>query len=170
MSEIRTAPLRDPDEHAGRALSDVVVCGVDGRDPGQRDVVRVAIDLAEQLDARLLLVHVAPPVSGPGTSTVVGAAEELRRIALARADELLVRLVEDLDGDAEHRAAIGDPAVELARIARDEGAALVVVGNRGRHRVVSALFGSVTAELGRIAPCPVVVVTADATARVPALA
>jgi len=154
---------RDPPEGAPRRAADVVVCGVDDRESAG-DVVRVAHELCEQLDARLLLVHVAPSVSGPGTATVDGAARELRRIALGRAERVLASVAEAAGGEPELRAAIGDPATELARLAREEGAALLVVGSRGRNPVASALFGSVTATLGRIAPCPVVVVTARVAA------
>ena len=47
-------------------------------------------------------------------------------------------------------------------MANELDAELVVLGSRGRHELSSAVLGSVTGELIRRAPCPVVVVPPDA--------
>jgi nucleotide-binding universal stress UspA family protein len=52
----------------------------------------------------------------------------------------------------------GDPAEELAAIARDREAALLVVGTRGRGAVTSALLGSVSLGVVARAEQPIVLV------------
>lgn len=64
--------------------------------------------------------------------------------------------------DVEEVAARGEPAGELARMAGELDAELLVVGSRGRHELGSAVLGSVAAELIRDAPCPVVLVPPEA--------
>ena len=82
--------------------------------------------------------------------------------SLARASKLhdLRALVDDHDfpEDTLVRVAGGEPAETLARLARDHDAQLLVVGSRGWGELRSAMVGSVSADLVRMAPCPIVVV------------
>ncbi len=66
--------------------------------------------------------------------------------------------------ETQERVERGSPATELARVAEEESARLVVVGSRGRGEIKSALLGSVSDSLERLAPCPVVVVRPRAPA------
>jgi nucleotide-binding universal stress UspA family protein len=52
------------------------------------------------------------------------------------------------------------PAHQIADIARDAGADLIVMGSRGHGAVAGLLLGSVTQRLLHVAPCPVLVVPA----------
>jgi nucleotide-binding universal stress UspA family protein len=136
-----------------------IVCGLDASE-GAREVLRVAGELGERLTARLVLVHVAPDAAIPGTSSVPGAADELKVIEAERGHRLLAELsdVEPREAPIDRRVAFGPPAPALTAVARQEGADLIVVGCRGRGAVASALLGSVSSQLSRSAPCPVVVV------------
>ena len=57
--------------------------------------------------------------------------------------------------------AAGGPAHDIANIARDNGADLIVVGTRGMGVIAGLLLGSVTQRLLQIAPCPVLSVPAS---------
>ena len=52
----------------------------------------------------------------------------------------------------------GDPAESIVEAARSEGADVIVVGSHGRGAIGRALIGSVSDQVVRHAPCPVLVV------------
>jgi len=86
-----------------------IVCGVDGS-PGAGEAVRVAARLSKALGLRLVLAHVAPSRHG-----LHGIAAQEQAVTL------LVRVAREqgLNGDADHRAEVGDRATKLALIAAD---------------------------------------------------
>lgn len=51
----------------------------------------------------------------------------------------------------------GEPGPALCTLAKDEGAAVIVIGSRGRGGIKRALLGSVSDYVVRNAPCSVVV-------------
>jgi nucleotide-binding universal stress UspA family protein len=129
-------PAGEPDrprEHVavlGRRLNGTIVC-VAGHPTEAQAALDVARRLADQFDARMLLVRV---IDGVGSSNTV-----------------------DREGsDEEQRVAGGDPAEAVARIAAEEAADLIVVGaQRGlRPKTLRSLLA---ADLAATASCPVVV-------------
>jgi nucleotide-binding universal stress UspA family protein len=64
----------------------------------------------------------------------------------------------NLDGGADCRAEAGDRVSELARIAAEEGAVLIVVGSGGRARRGRGRLSRLSTDLRSTAPCPVFVV------------
>jgi nucleotide-binding universal stress UspA family protein len=142
-------------------MTKTVLCGVDWRDES-RIAVQVARRLSESLGARLVLVHVAPTPTMPTVSVVPGGQAALAFREERDAEELLTEVAasERLGGDVERRVTFGDPAEQLAALAADERAELIVVSSRGRRGLRAALLGSVSSELAACAPCPVVVVPA----------
>jgi hypothetical protein len=73
----------------------------------------------------------------------------------------------DIDSGANWAVEIGHPADRLAAVARRREAAMIVVGSTGPR---SSLLGSISADVSRRAPCPVVVVPPDGDAKVDGLA
>jgi nucleotide-binding universal stress UspA family protein len=142
-------------------MAGTVLCGVGWREDS-RIAVQVARRLSEALGARLVLAHVAARPITPTVSVVPGGRAELALREQRDAEELLdeVAASERLGEDVERRVTFGDPAEQLAALAADERAELVVVTSRGRHGLRSALLGSVSSKLAATAPCPVVVVPA----------
>lgn len=57
----------------------------------------------------------------------------------------------------EH-VAIGKPAEEIVRLARDLGAQTIVIGSHGHDSIAHLLVGSVAERVVRTAPCTVIVV------------
>jgi nucleotide-binding universal stress UspA family protein len=135
----------DAEPEAGRGGGGIV-CGVDGSKAAAAVAVTAA-GLAHALGLSLTLVSAdAPHADGYWSHESLAAAS-----AHAREAPQLERV-----------AAVCDAAQELARVAFEHDAALLVVGSRGRGPVRSAILGSVSARLARLAPCPVVIVPPDA--------
>jgi universal stress protein A len=118
----------------------------------------LARTLARDYRARLVVLHVAtpPPFVHPG---------ELQR-ALEGPDgygaeleaQLRHRYAADPRTEVEYRVCDGDPVSEIVRLAGELGCDLVVMGMHGRTGLSRLLVGSVTEEVLRAAPCPVVTV------------
>lgn len=132
-----------------------VVVGIDARGSGAA-ALGVAFRSAAQRGVPLTVVHGWTPDVPAGHDAVCGsfAASE------ARADQYLHRALEPWrsrfpDVPVIARLTAADPAAVLTREA--EGAALVVVGSRGR-RMPGARPGSVGRRVAERAGCPVVVV------------
>lgn len=155
----------------------VIVVGVDYSKLGELALTR-AFELAtEKKNAEVHIVHVVQTlgvllpmefsagVGGVATAdaTLVGeASEQLRKYADKRLQEfkaspaaagnmkLFERAVSHLRFDA--------PAHELAQLASDLEADLLVVGTHGRRGATRLLVGSVAEGVVRLAPCAVLVV------------
>jgi nucleotide-binding universal stress UspA family protein len=129
-----------------------VVAGYDGSEHSLR-AARHAAALAARMRRELVLLHVTD--------------EARLRPDQELADELYAAGVRGL-GDEPGRPALdlkvrlavteGEPARALAAYAREESAALLVVGTRGRNVLSSALLGSVSAGLVPEAGRPVALV------------
>lgn len=140
-----------------------VLCAVDASDEA-RDAARVAARVARALDKELVLVcaGASPSAARRATEMLAVLEQETERTAQV-AEATLAEL--GLGGRASYRLAFGEAGPLVARIARDEGADLVVVGSRRRGLLLAALFGSVSAGVARNAPCPVLVVPAGSAPR-----
>ncbi len=139
----------DPDDTAAS-----IVCGVDESEDAAR-AESVAVELCARTGSKLTFVHA---VDRHSEEQLVAPARAVRRDGVATGSPAVgpVRVVAD---DADEA---------LERLAREEHAALVVVGTRGRGRFARALFGSASAVLVASAPCPVMVVPPGAALRLAA--
>ena len=138
-----------------------IVCGIDDSD-GARRAARVADELARDLGARLVLVHVAPPARSMMYGTPIDP-EPFQRQTLEAARQLLDDVERRCNaGNVTRRAELGAPTEVLMRVLADEHGDLLVVGTRGAGALRSALVGSVAHQMLALSPCPVVVVPAAA--------
>lgn len=122
--------------------------------------LRIAIVLATRLNARGVLVHAAEP-SGSLESEPLRVDELSRKrstqrlqkmISASRADEVITGKV----------VITGNPVGVILDRATHEKADLVVVGTHGRQGIKRLMLGSVAEAVIRKAPCPVLVVKAQA--------
>lgn len=143
-----------------------IVCGVDGS-PESQAALAVAARLADRLDLRLVVAHVAEPPHVPYAAAAPFGGVESGQVAVEQEIErervAAQRLLDDLVAAArlaevERRIAVGLPAERLAELGDDESAELIVVGSRGRGALQTAFLGSVSKSLVGIARCPVVIV------------
>ena len=119
-----------------------IICGVDGTDSAA-GAIRVARELSALLGRWLVFVRVVEPGAPP--DQVDAVAERLQLLADT--------------SDALWLLDVGHPADRLVAAAQDERASLLVLGSRGPR---SSLLGSISADVSRRAPCPVVVVPPSA--------
>ena len=140
-----------------------IVCGVDGSEQA-RHAASAALRLAERLGAQLTLVHVTPtrtvvPIDSFPIGVDPSVYPRSRELAFSEAEAAFDALSADVAAaGAEREVRLGEPAVVLAQVAADFGAELIVVGSRGRGAWRSAILGSVSGDLARLAPCPVIIV------------
>ena len=130
-----------------------------------RPSLRVACELRHS-DGEILLVHVIRPIDGVSDGELDGFFDRLRADAAARMRELSSWFARERHIDIPCLVAMGDPAREIDRIARQRDADLIVVA----HGAPPAPLGSVCYALSHLSPCavlmlPAPVSTADATPR-----
>jgi nucleotide-binding universal stress UspA family protein len=138
-------------------MGNLVVCAVD-LSRGDERPAAVAARVARALGARAVLVHVVE-YEPPGVTSI-------HRVREVAALDTLVHKHDFPEGTLA-RLVGGEPAKSLVRVARNHDAQLLVVGSRGLGELGTALLGSVSAELLRTAPCPVVVVPPALTIPLP---
>jgi nucleotide-binding universal stress UspA family protein len=116
-----------------------IICGVDDSESA-RGAARVARGLSGELGFDLVFVRVLEDVTKRVDSTV----DRLAHLCGSAGDDV-----------AEWVVAVGHPADQLVAAAEKTEATLIVVGSHGPR---SSSLGSISAEVSRRAPCPVVVV------------
>ncbi|HWE35988.1 MAG TPA: universal stress protein [Isosphaeraceae bacterium] len=127
--------------------------------------LRMACALARDYEARLVLLHVAPPPIVGGT-LAVPVDPRYYREAL---DEALAKVEPaELRGRVERHLREGDAAAEVLRMAEEKECDLIVMGSHGRRMLGRLLLGSVAEMVMRGSPCPVLVVRAPIRSATPA--
>jgi universal stress protein A len=119
------------------------------------EAVRVASMLAAETKATIVLAHVwqPPPAYPDGLSWASVMVDHERE-----AEHQLQQVVPTrLDVTCQRRLLVGDPAIELVKLADELPADMVIVGTHGRTGIARWVLGSVAEELMRRAHCPVLV-------------
>jgi universal stress protein A len=113
--------------------------------------VRIARGLSEALHVPLIATHVVEPIRSPLASRLHLPSIDLERRTRAedKLNELLAAVPPQLHPEA--LVAYGDPAEEIAKIARDRKAGLIIVGLHG-STVLGPRMGSVTYRVLCLAP------------------
>jgi nucleotide-binding universal stress UspA family protein len=126
----------------------LIVCGVDGSEPA-KGAVRVARELSRKLKKSVMYVQAVGPEVSEAERRKIG--DELDRLILDASESRGAWLL-----------GVRHPVDCLVDMAAEVGASMIVVGSSGPR---SSLLGSVSAEVSRRAPCPVVVVPPGADGR-----
>jgi len=142
---------------------DSIVVGTDGSDTA-REAVRQAIELAGRHGARLEIVSAYEPVPASRLRGAPQTAPQDEQWLVIRREEVDATLRE---AAAHARAAgvtavvyacQGDPADAILDVAEEQGAGLIVVGNRGLTGAKRFLLGSVPNRVSHHAPCSVLII------------
>jgi nucleotide-binding universal stress UspA family protein len=119
--------------------------------PASLHQTQVASGLAEALNLPLVLVHVIEPVKSALLSRLhlTGLDSSRRAVAEDGLDELIATIPRRLRSEA--LITFGDPAEEAAKVVRDRGAGLVVMGLHGSP-LLGPRMGSVTYRMLCLSP------------------
>jgi len=140
-----------------------IVVGTDGSETAG-EAVRQAIDLAKTVGGRVNLVSAYEPVSNTrlreerqqvpkDMEWMVNPREDVEATLKAAAERLQGAGVE-----VETFAREGDPADAILDVAEEQGADLIVVGNKGMTGAKRFLLGSVPNKVSHHAPCSVMII------------
>jgi nucleotide-binding universal stress UspA family protein len=145
-----------------------ILCSTD-LTAASEDAVRAAVNLAKQLGAPLVLLHVVEPAyySRAMFAPFTPADQEFLTGIARREQEAAIRLMNDQvaalnppGGDAvqvETTVRRGVPSDVIVEACRELNVDLLVVGTHARSGIRHALLGSVAERLVRTAPCKVLV-------------
>jgi nucleotide-binding universal stress UspA family protein len=138
------------------AKKSIVLVGIDFQ-VLSKEVLAHGAQYAASAGSELHVVHVLPmddvrAVQGERAIGIVNLAANAR----ARLEQLASELPSSVERIFLHLAA-GKAEIEIAQLASDIGAGLIVVGTHGRTGLDRLVSGSVAASLLRLAPCPVFV-------------
>lgn len=146
-----------------------VLVGLDGSALAE-DALRAAAALAAP-GATCTALRVAVPPQGPGSPYIPDAARVNREILAAAEElaaeylaELAVRMRGEWSGFETRVVAAHQPARVIVDAAVELQVDLIAIATHGRGPVMRALIGSVTDRVVRLAPVPVLVVPAHASA------
>ena len=127
---------------------------------GSARVLPLAMAMAEDNEAELVLAHVDEQTIGKGGGSLNALDGELREQLKARATELTAN---GIATTFESRSTmVGGPASVLAEIADAVGADLIVAGTRGHSPLNGLVLGSVAQRLLHVAHQPVLLVPESA--------
>jgi nucleotide-binding universal stress UspA family protein len=159
---VAPALIVGPDAALPRALGERlrVLCAMDGSPPALRALERLLAWRGWLGELELHLAHVQPPLTllekmmPPHEDALAQWRGDAGADATAAARALLAR-----EGVAhEVHVVAGDPATELARLARDTRSELLALGTRGRGAAHHALVGSVALKAAAASAVPALLV------------
>lgn len=134
-----------------------IVCTTDFSD-FSNGAIPFGVALAKEFGAKLYLCHVIDLSSvamyGEGFSDPLMLESKITDYA----HEHLKDLIGDTDIEWESLTSVGHTADEIALIAKEKGADLVVSATHGRSGLKRLILGSVTERLMRTLPCPMYIV------------
>jgi len=150
------APSRYRDQSADGIAA--VTIGFDGSEESGLALV-AASRLASETGAKLKLISVAEPPPIVASRAGIAGWQNLTEAGQSRAREQLVKARETVPDGIEVEASLitGDPVDALVNVAEATGT-LLVVGSRGYGPLRRVLLGSVSTDLVRSAPCPLIVI------------
>jgi nucleotide-binding universal stress UspA family protein len=148
-----------PVERPKSVLYGTILCPIEFSDASTR-ALEYALSLAEEADARLILLHVIEgSIEQPyfGDMGHVSLREYYRYLEEDAMERLKAAVPEEsrLWCKPDERVATGKAYREILKVAAEEGAELIVMGVHGKAALNRRLFGSTTHHIIREAGCPV---------------
>ncbi|MGD2272857.1 MAG: universal stress protein [Desulfobacterales bacterium] len=139
-----------------------IVCPTDFSEPSYEGL-KAAIELAELVQAELILLNVVSPVPAvSGTAAPAGFhIPTVMNERQAAAEKSILNLIaEKIPNAVQARSIVvqGRPADEIISLSDKIDADMIVIATHGESGWQKLLFGSVTEKVVRMASCPVLTV------------
>jgi nucleotide-binding universal stress UspA family protein len=141
-----------------------IMWATDGSENADR-ALEYATEIARAENAELHVAHVVEKTAGSRAS---GQNARLDEPTIEAKIESQTATVAQAGIKATLRRHVGPAAhigKQLAQVAKDSGADLIVVGTRGHSPLAELMLGGVTQQLLHVAPCPVLAVPPAAAHR-----
>ncbi|MCU0772638.1 MAG: universal stress protein [Verrucomicrobia bacterium] len=121
-----------------------------------------AVAFAQQFQAGIVLLHVVEPMVYPENyMTIPAVSDDINGSLMKAAEDKLAAQRQRMGVgrlDVKVMTRLGRPYVEIAEVAKDLGADLIVLGTHGHTGWKHVLLGSTAERVVRHAPCPVLTV------------
>lgn len=154
-----------------RALFKRVLCAADLGE-GSEEVIAFALAMAEEGEAKVILLHVIEGLPDAGSAARVGLpVADAERIQIDLRSFALDRLRETVPDEVRAQCALreevaeGRPAREILRVATERQVDLIVMGAHSHGALGRAFFGSTSNQVVRESGCPVLTVRGAPGAR-----
>ncbi len=141
-----------------------ILCPTDFSEPSYA-ALKVAAELAGHFGAALDVLHVIPPVPvyfpSPETPTTGADGPLYPEQMMAQTDKVLKDLLGNMVSQEIPTAAVirtGEAVQEIVAFAAQEPIDLIVIASHGQSGWRRLITGSVTEQVVRLAPCPVLVI------------
>ena len=123
-----------------------------------------AVDFAKTVGAKITVLHAYElPIYGFPDGALVASADVASRILSGAQAGLQAAIEKRKASGVELRAVLrdGPPSEEIAAVAKESKADLVILGTHGRSGLRRAIMGSVAEEVIRACECPVLTIHHD---------
>jgi nucleotide-binding universal stress UspA family protein len=140
-----------------------IVVGTDGSETANQ-AVKQAIELASTLGSKVDLVSAYEPVAGSRLrEEAQQVPDDLSWMVNPREDvdqtlQTAAKQAEEAGVECQIYARQGDPADAILDVAEEQGADLIIVGNKGMTGAKRFLLGSVPNKISHHAPCNVLII------------
>ncbi|HMD45022.1 MAG TPA: universal stress protein [Acidimicrobiales bacterium] len=138
-------------------MFNIVVVGADESETASR-AVQAAAQIVQMSGGRL---HIVTAYKPPKSTSASGLPEEFKHTVTANPADMLLSdlslMVKEMGIDPVVHAAMSTPADALVKVAEDQHADLIVVGNKGM-KGAKRVLGSVPNSVAHHAPCSVLIV------------
>lgn len=131
-----------------------IVVGVDGSQHSKK-ALEQAKAIAEKFGSKICVVHVID--TAVFSLSEAFSTPQIQK-ALRERGEKILREAQAMAPGAELKLVEGDPPHEMAKVAKNIGADLIVVGSRGLSTIRRSLLGSVSSRLVQESEVSVLVV------------
>lgn len=133
-----------------------ILVALDSSDLSQ-SVIQCLNELKIQPTTKIILSHVIPSAE-PDAEMAVDRPHTSDELQYRHIEKQLQSYQADLPCPSEVEIVMGDPAVEIVRLAHIHHTNLIVIGSRGLTGLQRILEGSVSSQVVAEAPCSVLVV------------